>query len=106
MQFELKSPIARGLLAAALALGGAAAHAASGYTVTHAQEAAVKTGLTTNEVRQALGRPARVERFIGEAGPSWTYNVSGGNDPMAVFEVNFGTDGKVASMIETAVQVD
>jgi outer membrane protein assembly factor BamE (lipoprotein component of BamABCDE complex) len=106
MHIEQKSPVLRCLLAATLALGGAAAHAAGGYTVTHAQEANVTTGLTAAEVRQMLGRPARVERFMGEAGPVWTYNVSGGIDPMAVFEVDFGPDGKVASVVETAVQVD
>jgi len=103
---ELKAPVARALAVAAFALVAGAAHAASGFTVTHTQEASITAGATAGQVRQALGRPARVERFLGDAGQIWTYNVSGGIDPMAVFEVDFGADGKVASVMETPVQVE
>jgi hypothetical protein len=77
-----------------------------GYTVTPAQEHNVKAGLTADEVRQVLGKPAHIERFMGEPGPVWTYAVSGGLSPTALFEVSFGPDGKVATVIETEQPVD
>ena len=103
---EPTSSIARTLVAAGLALGAVAAHAMGGYTVTPAQEQTVKVGQTADQVRQELGKPAHIERFMGEPGPVWTYAVSGGLSPTSLFEVTFGPDGKVATVIETEQQVD
>ncbi len=106
MRFDTPSVSARAVLAAGLALGAVAAHAMSGYTVTPAQEQTVRAGQTPVEVRQILGKPAHIERFFGEAGPVWTYAVSGGLSPTSLFEVSFGPDGKVAMVIETEQPVE
>lgn len=90
----------RAILATGLLFAVAAAQAASGVAITESREALVKQGMSAAEVEQAVGRPAEKARFLNEPGPLWTYNVTGGVYPMAVFEVDFGADGKVASVIE------
>jgi hypothetical protein len=74
------------------------AHAATGYTVTSHQETQVAPGMSTAEVRQALGQPDRHVKFRNEPGPTWTYRLVGSNE--TVFDVDFGADGKVASTSE------
>jgi len=84
------------LLAVALAIGAAPALAAEpgGFQVTKAQQDLVRAGMSTDEVRQAIGQPSRVYKYRNEPGPTWTYNVVGENCA-TVYEVDFGTDGKV-----------
>jgi outer membrane protein assembly factor BamE (lipoprotein component of BamABCDE complex) len=100
MKFNLKPQTSRWLLAAGLMFGVAAAQAAGGFTVNHDQENSIKVGMTTTEVQQALGRPARNVKYGNEPGPTWAYNVVGTAEPMTVFEVDFSSDGKVASVDE------
>jgi hypothetical protein len=98
MSFIRQSHVARMLLSAGLLLGVAAAHAASGYTITQAQESLVSPGMTEAEVRQALGHPAHDVHYRNEPGPTFSYHVLGIEDTL--FDVDFGADGKVASVSE------
>ncbi len=86
------------LLAAGLLFGIATAQAApTGYSVNSRQEALVTVGMSAAEVRAVLGPPAQDAKYMAEPGRTWTYSVSGRTAPAAVFEVNFGADGKVTS---------
>jgi hypothetical protein len=89
---------ARLALAGGLFAAGAAAHAASGYTITQSQEALVAPGMSAAQVRRALGHPARDIHYRNEPGPTFTYRVAGIQDTL--FDVDFGADGKVASASE------
>ena len=95
----MKSPVdlraTRWLFAAAIAFGAAAAEAASGVSITQSDEASVKVGMTTADVEQVLGRPARVVNYRTAPGPTWTYHVIAAPFGMTDFEVSFGADGKV-----------
>jgi hypothetical protein len=84
------------LLAAALAIGAAPAMAADpgGFQVSKAQQDMVRAGMSTDEVRKAIGQPSRIYNYRNEPGPTWTYNVIGENCA-TVYEVDFGPDGKV-----------
>ena len=87
------------VMAAALSLGATAAMAASGYRVTKAQEAQIKLGMSTDDVRSTLGKPARIIKYRNEVGPTWSYEVVGANSA-TVYEVDFGKDGKVLKVNE------
>lgn len=91
---------ARLALACSLLLGFAAAHAASGFTVTPGQEKLVTVGMTMSEVQQTLGHPALTEQFRNEPGQTLSYNVIGGADQVALFDVDFNANGQVASVSE------
>lgn len=91
------------LLAAGLAFGAAAAQAASGVTITESQETRVAVGMSTAEVQQNLGRPADIVKYRNASGPTWTYEVVGAPFGMTDFDVNFGSDGKVASVGERVI---
>ena len=107
MTSKLNHRTTRWLLAIALAAGSTAASAATGFVVTESQARVIAPGMTADEVRSALGRPARVARYRTESGPTWTYNVSGilgvGAGQSVVFDVDFGADGKVAKSAERIV---
>lgn len=94
------------IVASSLLLGFAAAHAASGFTVTPDQEKLVTTGMTMSEVQQALGHPALTEQFMNEPGPTLSYNLVGGADPSLLFDVDFDANGKVASVSEREIVRD
>jgi outer membrane protein assembly factor BamE (lipoprotein component of BamABCDE complex) len=98
----------RGLLAAGLLLGvAAAAQAAGGFTVTKSQESAITVGMSTAEVMQALGRPEHRARYASEPGPTWTYTVVGATAHDALlFDVDFDASGKVASVSERVEEMD
>ena len=85
----------RTLLAVGALLATAAVQAASGYVVTPAQEKSIRVGMTRDEVRAALGRPAHNLKYRTEPGRTWTYGVVGSDTK--VFEVDFNADGKVNS---------
>ena len=87
------------VMAAAVALGATGAIAATGYRVTKAQEAQIKIGMSTDEVRSALGKPARIYKYRNEVGPTWTYEVVGASSA-TVYEVDFGKDGNVIKINE------
>jgi len=86
----------RWLLAAGLAFSGAAALAANGVWMTQSEETAVKVGMTTTEVEQALGQPARVITYRNAPGPTWTYHVVGAPFGMTDFDISYGADGRVS----------
>ena len=94
----------RMLLATGLLAGAAVAHAASGYsfttgyTVTRSQEALVAPGMSTAEVKQALGTPAVNVKYGNEPGPTFTYRVAGPDETL--FYVDFDAQGKVLSANE------
>lgn len=87
------SPASRALLAAGLFFGVAAAQAASGFVVTPRQEGLVSPGMSQADVQQTLGRPAHNVQYHKEPGRTWTYSVAGNDN--ALFDVDFGSDGRV-----------
>jgi hypothetical protein len=92
------------LLAAGLMAGVAAAHAASNFTVTATQETLVKPGMSSNDVRLAIGHPDRIGGNFDEPVLTWTYKVAGATGrEVAVFDVDFGADGRVESVREQRV---
>jgi outer membrane protein assembly factor BamE (lipoprotein component of BamABCDE complex) len=95
---------ARGLLAVGLATGLATAYAATGVNITTKQENMITAGMTTQQVQSAIGRPEHVARYVNEQGPTWTYGVQGavglGGGEAAVFDVDFGADGRVVTVEE------
>lgn len=97
----------RNLLATAvLSVAAIAAQAATGISVTASQEAAVHPGMTQAEVRAAIGQPERVFHFASEEGATWRYNAPQMADGAASFTVDFGRDGRVASVSEQSDEVD
>lgn len=95
---KLSPRTARALLAAGLLVGVAAAQAATGYTVTHDQESLVRPGMTEAAVEAALGHPAQNVQYRNESGPTFVYSLVGAPD--TEFDVAFGADGTVASVVE------
>jgi hypothetical protein len=100
MQSKLSRRTLRFLLAAGLVLGAAAAQAASGITVSRDQEALVLVGMGTAEVERAIGRPDEIAKHRVGPGAIWTYEVAGEEFPVILFDVDFGSDGKVAKVGE------
>ena len=98
MTLERFSPPPSVLLAIGLFLGAADAQAASGYTVDARQETLVSVGMSQADVRQLLGRPQTDVSYRNQPGSVYTYRVAG-IEP-TVFEIDFDTDGKVASATE------
>jgi outer membrane protein assembly factor BamE (lipoprotein component of BamABCDE complex) len=93
MQFTTHT--SRVLLAAGLLFGAAAAQAATGFTVGEQAETQIKVGMDAASVQQALGQPERIYHYGNEPGPTWEYRVQSANP--ALFEVDFGANGKVSS---------
>ena len=92
------------LLAAGLAFGAAAAHGReTGVPITQNQEAKVAAGMTAAEVQQSLGRPADIVKYRNAVGPTWIYEVDGATFGVTQFDVEFGSDGKVASAAESVL---
>ncbi|MEO8135435.1 MAG: hypothetical protein ABI831_15815 [Betaproteobacteria bacterium] len=92
-----------GLLLAGLVLISAEARADNGFTVTTSRENVVAIGMSTSEVRQLLGRPARDVRFGNKPGPVWTYTVV---DPLfgrTEFNIEFGADERVMAKGEIVI---
>lgn len=98
MTLERFSPTPSTLLAIGLFLGAAGAQAAPGYTVDARQEALVSVGMSQADVRQQLGRPQTDITYRNQPGSVYTYRVAG-IEP-TVFEIDFDSDGKVASATE------
>ena len=92
-----------GWLLAGFALISAEVHADNGFTVTTSRENAIAIGMSTSEVRQLLGRPARDVRYGNSPGPVWTYKVV---DPLfgrTEFNIDFGADGRVIGKGEIVI---
>jgi len=107
MNTSLKTHASRALFALGLAVGAIAAHAAGGVSVLPSQESLVQPGMSQTDVKQALGRPARNEKFMAENGPTWTYDVATSEtDGHTLFDVDFSADGRVVSASERIVQTD
>jgi hypothetical protein len=85
-------------LVAGLALASTAQATPAGFTVLNPQEASIKTGMSSAEVRDILGRPARLQKFRNQPGPTFAYHVVGKND--TVFEIDFSADDKVTGSSE------
>jgi outer membrane protein assembly factor BamE (lipoprotein component of BamABCDE complex) len=94
------------LATAALAAMAAAAQAAPGISVTASQETAVHPGMTMAEVRTAVGQPERVFHFASEEGATWRYTAPQVADGATNFLVDFGADGRVASVSEQLDEID
>lgn len=107
MQASMKNRTIHALLAVTLGLCALGAQAAAGVSIVPRQESLVQTGMSQQDVRQALGRPARHEKFMNEQGPTWTYDVATtATDGQTLFDVDFGADGKVLTASERVVQND
>jgi outer membrane protein assembly factor BamE (lipoprotein component of BamABCDE complex) len=89
---------------AALLFGVAAVQAATGFTVTLAQEKLITVGMSRDMVRSTLGRPAHNVKFRAEPGRTWTYGVVGTADK--VFDIDFAADGKVVSVSERVENIE
>ncbi|OGB29295.1 MAG: hypothetical protein A3F78_19720 [Burkholderiales bacterium RIFCSPLOWO2_12_FULL_61_40] len=89
-----------------LAFGVIAANAQDGFTVSPYQESLVKPGMSKSEVQQVIGRPSRDQTYGVAPGSTWVYGIQGKvNDGITensdtVFEVDFGSDGRVISAKE------
>ena len=90
--------ISHGIVAIGLALGFAAAHAMSGYSVSKQQESSISVGMTQSEVLAALGTPDSNVHYGSDPGRTFTYHLTG--EPELLFDVAFSADGKVLSTSE------
>lgn len=97
MKRNRTSRIARVLVASSVVFGAAAAHAATGYDISHGQESMVRPGMTMAQVQQALGSPDQTMHYADQLGPTWRYHVMNAAFPGTYFSINFGANGKVAS---------
>ena len=95
MQSNLNLRAACRLLAAVVALGAAGAQAAAGVSITTSQQSSVRSGMTTSEVEQVLGRPAHVVSYRNAPGVTWIYHVINPAFGTTDFDVTFGADGRV-----------
>jgi hypothetical protein len=100
MTFNIGPRIVLGLLTAGLAFCAAAAEAANGFSITQNDEARAAVGMSEAEVRQNLGPPARTRQYRDGPGPTWTYEVQAAPFGRTDFDIDFGADGKVASVGE------
>ncbi len=100
---KLNLCVSRWILATGLAIGAAAAQAASGYAISQTQEKDVAVGMSATEVRQTLGPPSSIARYRNEPGPTWIYQVVAAPFGTTEFDVTFGPDGKVASVSEVVL---
>jgi|EndMetStandDraft_2_1072991.scaffolds.fasta_scaffold187146_2 outer membrane protein assembly factor BamE (lipoprotein component of BamABCDE complex) len=90
--------ISHGIAAIGLALGFAAAHAASGTIVSRQQESLISTGMSESDVLAAIGKPETSAHYGNESGQTFVYRVSGEEE--LVFDVAFDASGKVLSVGE------
>jgi hypothetical protein len=88
------------LLSAGLTFLVAAAHAASGYSITPGDEASISVGVTDAEVRDRLGPPAHIRQYLNRPGTTWTYEVRGAPFGRTDLDIDFSADGKVVTPFE------
>ena len=92
-----------GWLLAGLVLSSAKAHADNGFAVATSRENVIAIGMSTSEVRQLLGEPARAVKYRSTPGPVWTYAVV---DPLfgrTEFNIEFGADERVMAKGELVI---
>lgn len=97
------SPRFTGWLLAGIVLISAEAQAQSGFAIATSRESVIVVGMSTSEVRQLLGTPARAVRYGNTPGPVWTYKVV---DPLfgrTEFNVEFGADERVVAKSEVVI---
>jgi outer membrane protein assembly factor BamE (lipoprotein component of BamABCDE complex) len=97
---KLFSTTTRTATALALAIGALGAQAAAGVTVLPKQETLVQPGMTQDEVRAAIGRPASHERYALSGLSTWRYETPAGQYE---FTVDFGQDGRVTAATEAPI---
>lgn len=85
------------VLAAAMIATACAAHAAGGISVTQREASRITAGMSTEEVRRLIGRPASDIQYRHEPGPVWLYHVTDAIDQVFL-EISFGKDGKVVNI--------
>lgn len=85
----------RNLALLAVASASLAAQAASGITVAPQDVAAIKAGMTQQEVLSAIGQPARKLQFASANGATWRYDVAAAGQ--GDFYVEFDQAGKVSN---------
>jgi outer membrane protein assembly factor BamE (lipoprotein component of BamABCDE complex) len=90
-------------MATLLSAAAALAHAAPGFTVQAGDQPLVKPGMSQDQVRAALGTPARSTQFHGQHTTTWTYQRP---EVETVFDVDFGSEGKVIATGERQVPLD
>ena len=90
--------ISHGIAAIGLALGFAAAHAASGTTVSRHQESLISAGMSESDVLAAIGKPENNVHYGSDPGRTFTYRVSAEDE--LLFDVAFDANGKVLSATE------
>jgi hypothetical protein len=97
------NPRLAGWLLSGLVLIFADAYADNGFTITTSRENVIAIGMSTSEVRQLLGRPARAVQYRNTPGPVWTYRVV---DPLfgrTEFNIEFGADERVMAKGEIVI---
>ena len=105
MKFNLKAPSSRILLTTVLAASAVASFAATGYNVTATQESLIKTGMSSTQVQQMIGKPFNTVNFRNQDGLTWEYHVSGDAIGSKTFYIDFDAQGKVTSVSEITVDV-
>jgi outer membrane protein assembly factor BamE (lipoprotein component of BamABCDE complex) len=63
------------------------------------QFATVRTGMTTDEVRNALGEPKRTMKFPSSNNVAWDYEGTDTWGYMVEYSVTFGPDGRAVSKL-------
>ncbi len=94
----VKSAASIGLLATAVILAQGCATNATAQ-MSDKQFAAVKEGMTTDEVRGTLGAPKRTTKFPLSDKVAWDYEGTDGWGYMVEYSVTFGPDGRVATKL-------
>jgi outer membrane protein assembly factor BamE (lipoprotein component of BamABCDE complex) len=106
MKMNVTHSTIRALVVTGLALAASAAFCATGFTVVQTQEAQITAGMSRDDVRGLLGRPAHNLKYMAEPGRTWTYGVVGKSvagkamGENTVFDVDFSADGKVTQSSE------
>jgi hypothetical protein len=103
MKEQIKAGGLASWLLAGFCLGSVGARADNGFTITASREDAVAIGMSTAEVQQLLGRPARAVQYRASPGPVWTYNVNGALFGRTEFNIDFGPDLRVIAKSEYVV---
>jgi len=104
MRANSTSRLAQFVLAAGMVASVTLAHAAApGFTVQARDQQLVKVGMTQEDVRAALGTPARSLHLQAQNTTTWTYQRP---EAEIVFDVDFGTNGKVIAAGERQLYVD
>jgi outer membrane protein assembly factor BamE (lipoprotein component of BamABCDE complex) len=96
----VKSTLSIGLLAAAAFLApGCTTTSTSTAQMSDKQFAAVKEGMTTDEVRSTLGAPKRTMAFPKSDKVAWDYEGTDTWGYMVEYSVTFSPDGRVVSKL-------